>query len=486
MIATPSILRAGLPAYVTPVRVAFSGSLLLSIAAIHGSTINRDGILYVETARVFLDQGLQAAMGLFAWPFLPVLMALVSQITGLGIETAGLGLCALFMAGSCALFVACANRAYPEAIWPICLVTLAVPGFNEYRSELLREYGSWFFTLLAFLLALRWSERPKWGRALLAQLALFVAALFRPEALAHFATFALWQWFAATGRERWIRTGMLCGLPLLGMLVLLALYADGELMSARLVGEFKRFELAGFDAKAAALGGALSDYARDQAKTILILGSIGLVPLKFISKMGIFLVPFAYAFARGPAVSLLAKGPLFAWAFAVYTLVLAVFALDQQFLAGRYVAPLTLYAAPVAGYGLWMLVRESRRWRLPAVAFALLVMCGNVITFSPPKTHFIEAGAWLAQNVPDRSRVYIESSRAAYAAGWPYAGNHPVQRGWLETGLTEGKYDLVVLEVSRKAPIEPLLEKHHLETVASFADADGNRVIVARPTARVR
>jgi hypothetical protein len=414
-------------------------------------------------------------------------MAVVSQTTGLGVETSGLVLCALFMAGTCALFVACAGRAYPEAIWPICLVILAVPGFNAYREELLREYGSWFFILLAFFLALRWSARPKWSTSLLVQLALLVAALFRPEALAHFVTLALWQLFATTGRERWARILMLCGLPMLGLVVLLALYLSGDLASARLMGEFNRFKLSGFDAKVAVLGGALIDYAQDQARTILILGSLGLVPLKFALKMGVFLIPFIYAFARNATIPLLTKGSLFVWAFVVHALVLGVFALDLQFLSGRYVAPLTLFAAPLAGYGLWMIFRDFRRVELPVVGVALLIMCSNAITLSPPKTYFIDAGSWLAQNVPYSSRVYIESSRTAYAAGWPYTSRHPVWRESLETGLAEGKYDWVVLEVSRKAPgIESLLERNHLEVIKSFDHPNGDRVVIAKLIAQGR
>ena len=59
--------------WLTPVRAAFFGSLLLSLAARIGGTINRDGILYVDTARLFLEGGFGAARELFNWPFLPIL-----------------------------------------------------------------------------------------------------------------------------------------------------------------------------------------------------------------------------------------------------------------------------------------------------------------------------------------------------------------------------------------------------------------------------
>ena len=92
-----------LPAWVTPVSAAFFGSLLLTLIAHHNKSINFDGILYVHAALEFLDNGFDAAKKIFGWPFLPILMALVAKLTGLGPEYAGYLLNTLFMAGTCAL-----------------------------------------------------------------------------------------------------------------------------------------------------------------------------------------------------------------------------------------------------------------------------------------------------------------------------------------------------------------------------------------------
>ena len=142
--------------------------------------------LYISTAQTFLESGFVAAKTNFTWPFLSISIAIISQLTGLGLEHVGFLLNALFMAGTCALMVSCIERRTPELAWWSCLTILALPGLNEYRNELLREYGCWFFIMLAFWLVLRWAERPRWLTALPPQLALATAALFRPEALALF------------------------------------------------------------------------------------------------------------------------------------------------------------------------------------------------------------------------------------------------------------------------------------------------------------
>jgi hypothetical protein len=90
-----------LPAWVTPVSVAFFGSLLLTVIAHQGKAINlRRHPVCARTALEFLDNGFGAARQVFNWPFLPILMALVAKLTGLGPEHAGYLLNALFMAGA--------------------------------------------------------------------------------------------------------------------------------------------------------------------------------------------------------------------------------------------------------------------------------------------------------------------------------------------------------------------------------------------------
>jgi hypothetical protein len=412
-------------------------------------------------------------------------MAVVSQLTGLGLEASGLLLNGLFLAGTCTLLVACAGRMFPEAVWPIALVLLALPGFNEYRNELLREYGCWFFVMLSFWLALRWSDFPRWRLALAIQASLLAATLFRTEALAFFPALILWQLFEAPAGERWRRLVMIGGLPVIGLLALLALYAAGQFGSGRLARDFGRFSVERFDAKALAMAPAFLDYARDQARTVLFFGSLAIVPVKFIAKMGIFILPLLYAFSGQNLSTLLGRSRLFAWAFLVHMLILCIHVLDLQFISGRHTGLLLAFVAPLTGYGLWKLMQRFPAWKTPMVLLALLVMAANVVSFGPAKHHFVEAGSWLARNASDSPRVYIESPRAAYYAGWRFTQRSvPENRLALVSELEHGKYDLVVLEVSRKEPdIELWLREVKLARIASFMHPNGDAVIVARPLA---
>lgn len=467
-----------------PVPVAFGASLLLSLVAHAPGTLNRDGMLYVRTAQAFIDGGFEAAGRLFNWIFLPVLMALLSQATGLGLESAGHLLNALFMAGACALMVACVRDRHPEAAWSACLMVLAMPGLNEYRNELLREYGCWFFVMLAFRLALRWTERPGWAAALGVQAALGLAALFRPEALALFPALLLWQLFAAPRAERWQRLAMLGALPLAAGLLLALLYWSGRLPGqSRLAFDLGRLSMERFDAKARVLASALIVYAHQEARTILLFGSLAIVPLHVLGKLGLLVVPLANLFVARAGRDALARYPLFAWGIAAHLLVLAVFVIDLQFLAGRYVGLVLLLLVPFVATGFWLLVRRFPRWRPLAVALALLLALANVVSMHPAKTHFVDAGRWLAQAHRDPGGVYIDSNRTAYYAGWFDVAPAPRNdRAAIEQAARDGHYELFVLELSRKdAPAEDWLRSIGLEITQRFIHPNQDAVIVAVP-----
>ncbi len=470
----------------TPVQATFLASLLLSlIALVSNPIINRDGILYVETARVFLQDGFLASFKSFNWPFLPILMAVVSKLTGIGIETTGHILNALFMAGACTLVVACTARRAPEAAWQVCLVVLALPGLNHYREELLREYGCWFFMMLTFWLALKWEDSPHWARALLLQTSLCIAALFRPEALALFPALIFWQVFTAPANERWKRLAMISSLPATGLAALLLIMSTGHVTPSRISGEMERINLARFDAKAQTLATALIYYARDQARTILFFGSLSIIPLKFIKQLGVFVVPLLFLFKIRSFLPAMTRIPLLSWAWAAHVLVLSAFVVDMQFLAGRYVAVLSLLASPLIGLGLWRLMQQYPRWGKAFATLALLIMISNVLSISPGQTQYGQAAKWLNGNMPENPRIFVESTRTAYYAGWRPATNfYPGEkRELLAKAIENGMYDFVILDVPRReTDIDSWLKANKLRVLQRFSSPRNDSVIITAYT----
>lgn len=470
------------PLWLTPRMVVFWLSLIMSAIAHHGKTINGDGILYVHTAQLFLEQGFSAAKAAFSWPLLPILMAGISKISGLELGLSGHILNALFLAGCGVLLLSILAKVWPETVWPTCFVILAIPGLNEYRHELLREYGSWFFLLLAWWFAIRWNESMRWRDVLAAQASVLASALFRPEAIAFLPAMVLWQLASKREEGRLRRIFMMSLLPLFVMVMGLVAWATG-LLPDRLMGEVQRFAWAGFDRKTMALSEELVIYAKPNAGNILFWGSLALVPLRIINKMGVFVLPAILAFNLLGGWRAVARISLFGWALLFHFLVLGVFVVDQQFLSGRYVAITLWLLSPWLGYGLLVIWQRFPKVRMIGVMLLLLIAIANLKPTSSSRSDFLkEAGAWLATNASDPSRVYSESPRVLYYAGWYFI--KPVQRhdrSEFLQGLKTDDYEWAVLWVTRKSePVESWIAENNLEIARKFVGPEGDMVLIGR------
>jgi hypothetical protein len=485
-------MRARLAAWAQvlgPVRAAFIGSLLLSFVAVQGHLVNRDGIYYLETARTMLESGLVAGWQAGEWAFLPTLIAALAFVMKVSPETAAMVINALFMAGTCALLVGITRRRLPEAAWLACLVVLAMPAYNQYRNEVLREYGFWFFSMLAFWLAIRWNDTQRWRDALLCQGALALAALFRLEAVAFYPALMLWQAFGAPNGRKVQRVLVVGCLPLAGVLLATILFGSGLVAAPNRVVYYLEaanplHTLQGINAAASKMSEMVFKYkySREEAGYILFFGLLSVIPMKFLKMTGVFLVPLAYRFAVPPMRTWLAPWQPLPWAFLAYVLVLAAFVMHQFFLVGRYVSLLNLLAVPIVASGLSLLMQRFPRWKALMLTLALLTMAANVVSLSPAKTHIVEAGRWLGAHATDPARVGVDNARIAYYAGWRTTNAIILDRTALATALAEKHANMVAVETTRKdRELEKWLAENRLHVVQRFANKAGDAVVIAVP-----
>lgn len=474
-----------------PVPAAFAASLLLSWVAAQGRLLNRDGIYYLDTARTLIEEGFGAAMRVGEWNFLPLLIAALAAATPLGLEAAARTLDALLLAGACALLVDCVRRRAPEAAWAAVLVALAMPAYNQYRGEILREYGFWFFSLLAFWLAMRRPAGSGWRGLLASQFALLAAALFRLEAVAFFAALMLWRAAAAPPGARVREALAAAALPIALALPAALLLAGGAVgppprLLYYLDAIDPRHKAALFEQAAARLADLvlLTKYSREEAVYVLVVGLLAIIPVKFLKMSGLLLIPFVYGFKDGGLRKNLAPWQPLPWAFAVYALVLAAFVTHLMFLTGRYVSMLNLLAVPLAAVGFARLAGRHPRWRPLLVALALLMAVANAVSLSPPRTQIPEAGNWLRQNAAEL-RVGMETSRIAYYAGWKLARVRIQERQALADALAAGDLDLAAFEIDGgEAGTGAWLAQNRLAEVRRFAGPRGAAVILAAPARR--
>lgn len=406
----------------SPAFVTFWLSLLLSvISRSYRDTLNRDGMTYVETARIFVEEGASAAAAYFDWPSYAILIGWLSNITGIPYEPVGHILGALLLAGACTVMVRQVQLFMPQHGWLACLVVLSLPALNAWRDEILREDGYWLFILIAFWLASRRPTGINLANAIGPAAALGIAAVFRVEALAFYPTLLLWQWYALGAYRTAGNSLALFALPLLGLTIIASLFAFDVIELGRLerywsyispLGLYERFEV-----RAERLGkAALSHYAWDEANRVLLFGLIGLLISKFFTLQGALAAPLLYGLAHlgRKAFSL----QPFGWLFLTYTCVVVLFTTSLFFASDRYMAPLGILSIPLIVFGLSLMMQRFQRLRALFIALIALTALDNVISLSPEKSHQAEAGKWLQEHNIPKEKTFIEDRRVAYYAGW--------------------------------------------------------------------
>lgn len=472
---------------VSPVWLTLFASVLLSLIAISGeATVGKDAAFYLDVAKDASEHGWVAAQERFNWPWFALLLAWSHAVTGFSLEFLAYGWCVLFMAGTCALLVDSVRREAPQAVWWAVLVVLSMPAFNQFRSDILREFGFWFFIALSLWLALSWRAEGGWLRLLALLLALVCAALFRLEALFVVGALALWQLpglFRADARSRALQLySLLLGLAATGSLALLLLVKLYDFPTWRLVYYAMLLSperlFASFNTFAANVADSMMyKFSRDDAGQILFFGIVVNLAYQVLKLFG----PYALLLLnKGSWINMtgaLRQFSLFGWSALLYFFVLLLFFVQEQFTTSRYVSLMNWLLMPVAALLAYQFAQRCPRLGKVLVAIALLVMLANVVSTGAKKTHYVEAGHWLKEHVSADANIYYDDLRVSYYAGFGY----PLEKAVSLNTAWEApqEYDYLLIEAGGDEPeLLAWLAEHQLKVLASFANRRDARILV--------
>lgn len=471
------------------VQWTFLISLLLSGLAMHFQpVVGKDAAFYLDISQNFLDQGLASAFGRFDWPWFPVLIAISHALTGIGLETVAYLWCALFMAGACALMVDMVVRRLPGSGFWACLVVLAMPAFNAFRGEILREFGFWFFSVLTLWCAMRWQDRGGWLGALGIQVSVVLAALFRFEAVLLMPALVLWLVPGLRTRDGWMRMVQLVALPLCAVIAMILLLR-GLLHLDRIENFLAMVDpqqvFSKFNAVSDRLASTvLMKYSADDAGKILVFGMLGVTLLAFAKLLGPFAIPFLTRTGWRGVRSSLKTFDLFAWTWLCYLLVLMFFFVQQLFINSRYASYLDWLAVPLVVAGVYAFTQRFPRGGKGLAVLAVLVLLANVISLSPKKTHYIEAGHWVAEHVEPNASVYYSDPRIGYYAGRGYELRALEQEEALGDAGRE-KFTYLLVEAKPEDPvIAQWLAANGKVILAQFSNAKKKATVLVLGPAR--
>ena len=469
----------------SPVTLTFCLSLMLSaIAYLNDPVINRDGILYIDTAQLFLNDGLVKTLGHFDWPWFPVLIGVSHRLIGFSLDLWARIWCALFMAGTCSLMVATIRIRLPEAGRWACLVVLVMPAFNQYRGEVLREFGFWFFSMLALWLVQRWQEEPDWLSAAFIHLSVLAAAAFRLEAVVLIPALALWQMGELLRSRNWRNFLQFSALPLLGLaLGVIWVFAAGEGLHGRVVRYLRLIDpmpvIDEFKEISAKFGDAvINKFSRDDAGVILFFGALTAIFLKFAKLLGPFLVPLLFRGGRMEVRYHWRDYRSSMWIWLCYFMMIFLFFIRRQYFLGRWVSFLDMLFVPFAVIALIWLFEHHRKLAKILLVISLIVMFDNVISLSAKKTHYIAAGKWISANIPEGEKIFYDDPRISYYAGRGFP-RRQLKRAVVLNPENAGKYRYYVFESRSGAPaFQQWLQQQQKRVLAEFTNRKGRTVQV--------
>ncbi len=478
----PALL--GRLADVSAVRLAFVGSLLLSCIALLGvDVLARDAAFYMDISQQVAQHGLSRGWANFDWPWFTFLLAGTHVLFRLPMETAAHLWGALFLAGTCALMVDCVRQRAPKAAYWACLVVLAMPAVNQFRDDIIREFGFWFFCTLALWLTMRWSDRGGWWQAIAVHAAIFLGALFRLEAVVLYPAMLLWQLPGlryAAGRRAFAQLFWLPVLALIGLLVVvfvahvqirrLDIYID-MLRPGTLFGAFNQLSRQFADS-------LIYKYSADEAGRIIFFGLVASLVIKFISLMGPFSLPFLQA-RQWRAFALYWRDfRLAAWIALAYLAVLMIFYVRMQFLNGRYLSELNLLTVPLYALLLTAFAQACPRLAKCLAGVGLLVMLSNVLSLGAAKTQYFQAAHWVAEHTAPDAAIYYEDGRVSYYAKRGYT--LPVlAREQAMAAPASQRYQYFVLDADQDEPwLQTWLADNHMQVLARFANRKHAAMVV--------
>lgn len=411
--------------------VAVVSGLLTLYRVATRDLINGDGILYVNVAKAFLNEGIAAAAAVYHWPFYGILIGVVHRVTGLGFENAATGLNTLFMTLVCVVFV----RIYEQIggrearIWVAAVLILALPVLNDYRDLVVRGYGFWAFMLLGLHFFIQYSRTPDLQNALKWQLSVAAAILFRVEGLAFLVLAPFCLLFMAEARSRIVAhllrlNGALLLLAVAGVLVLLAtgnLNLPEKVEIPNQLGYASPLSLLDALNTEAGMMFARNRFMSsvEDARLILAAGVIALVVVKLAANIGLpFLAVWGYGSYR-KWIGLTRESYIVLYFAAIGFLSLVAVAGNFFFVSSRYTVLTVMLVSLITFQYVDYLLRELsrrglRKWSLAVGVFVLLLFLDGVISGGASKRDIRVAGEWVHAELSAPGRMACNEARLAF------------------------------------------------------------------------
>jgi hypothetical protein len=423
-----------------PYLLTFIASLAFSYLAIStDNLLNHDGIYFMDAAKTYLRDGIAALFKVFPWPFFSWLVANVHQISWFPhIEQTAHFINALLIATTCILFI----RIYAEitnnegSLWVAAVLVLTLVGVNKYRADVMKDFGYWCFYLAGFYSLLRYYKRPSWAVAIGWQIFTGLAVLFRIEGLVVVAMGPLVLFFKNVPlKERVIQTARLYSIYIIGLIGLLIamVFVDTSRIDVQLGRLSTIVYHLNIDSwikifnSAVRKVGEIYWYEGSHDKHYHVLAIIYAsslfiyVLIKIVECLSFpyFLVFLYGSFKKHYTINNYNK--IILYFVALWFLFFIVYQFNGKVISSRYTTSLVLLLLLLTGQVVERLIPaiSNSRHRKKIVSVVFIYLFINTIdsvisTQGDSKTHVLQSGYWIQENVDRAVPVYSNYYKTLY------------------------------------------------------------------------
>jgi hypothetical protein len=457
-------------------------SMLFTVWVIYSDeVINSDGILYVESARLFIEQGWSAGFSHYHWPFYTLLIASLSKLLFIELESAAYCLNALLLGLLAFAFVRCARElgGNKRVTLAAAILILTHVSLNEFRDLIARDFGYLAFSFTAVFLLLKHKSEGLHRHALGAGAAMVMATLFRVEGVVFliFAPLALF-WQSTPLWER-MRSCLLVWLPAIIMAGIAAVIGGAMFDGGGAVADKLSDSIRFLNDALSSVRQGISDKARILEETVLPLqsrneGTVGvtaimiMILLKHIIAATGLLAPvlLIWGLSKERIRHSMRNWSIPVWLIILNIVILIGFVVGQFFLVKRYALYFSLLVSLLAAFPLAGLlhvnvsITDARRLKMArrmrtVLVIVLVYMLGDGLTsFGGDKAYIREAAAWLDTNA-EKARILSNEEHMYYYTGRmvPWDNIRAVFNATRLEKIPEidkGSYDYLVFKVGYK------------------------------------
>ncbi|MCU7799905.1 MAG: hypothetical protein KZQ70_07115 [gamma proteobacterium symbiont of Lucinoma myriamae] len=418
--------------YITTAFLSFLISLWLFSSR---DIISRDAVLYVNAAQAFLDAGILAAFKVWAWPFYSIVIAITHKLTGFSLENSAYLLTIVLETIISVTFVKLyAKIAFQGArLWVAMLFILTFVTLNDYKGDIWREYGFWAFSLLAIYQFILYYQKHHKTNALLWQLCIFTATLFRTEAVV-FAVFAPFYFlfiqnnsFTEGFKNLLTLNSIFYSIALLSIIsILLSSQLQNLILNnlpSQIVYLSPKEIFGNFNLAAENFVKHVLPFSYSAGYSHLIIGS-GLLSMLIFKLLKIFSLVYVGIWFIGSYKHWINKKPesnIIYYFASIALLILLVFITSRLFISTRYTVFLLLLIGLIFSQYLdyflsYLSQQKYKLWLAALSIFIAIQFLDSIISTGTKKFPIQKSSEWLIQNSKPDEKIACNEGRFTYYA----------------------------------------------------------------------